>query len=228
MLTKQLLRQQRDFLCVVWRSLTASLLIKSQAGNKVILMIFLCWNRIPDFVRVRAFCDSIFASNQENMTQEGAGEERDAPRLQTSDTRKSKNHWKVCVTRIITHRVCNALSKSWGQETRCTAATLRSLLERLPEKIHEEKDIVASEKRSITIASANQNGSGDNFNCYNNKINCYHNNSVVTVTNKIVTPTILVCCGYINKTFCRGNKVFFSVDPPRINWFREALYFYKS
>jgi len=36
--------------------------------------------------------------------------------------------------------------------------------------------------------------------------------TVVTVTSKVVTPTILVCCGYINKTFCWGNKVIFSVD----------------
>jgi len=65
---------------------------------------------------------------------------------------------------------------------------------------HGEKDFVASAKRSINIASANQNCCGDNFNHYNNNTNCYLNNSVVTVTNKIVTPTILVC--YINKTFC--------------------------
>jgi len=34
---------------------------------------------------------------------------------------------------------------------------------------------------------------------------------VVTVTSKIVTSTIPVCWGYINKTFCWGNKVIFSV-----------------
>jgi len=76
---------------------------------------------------------------------------------------------------------------------------------------HGEKDFVASAKRSINIPSANPYCCGDNFNCYNNNIDCYRNNSVVTVTNKIVTPTILVCCGYIKKTFCWGNKVFFSV-----------------
>jgi len=38
--------------------------------------------------------------------------------------------------------------------------------------------------------------------------------TIVTVTSKIVTSTILVCCGYIKKTFCWGNKVIF---------FREVL-----
>jgi len=34
----------------------------------------------------------------------------------------------------------------------------------------------------------------------------------IVVTIEIVTTTILVCWGYINKTFCWGNKVFFSVS----------------
>ena len=33
----------------------------------------------------------------------------------------------------------------------------------------------------------------------------------IVVTSGIVTTKILVCWGYINKTFCWGNKVFFSV-----------------
>jgi len=35
---------------------------------------------------------------------------------------------------------------------------------------------------------------------------------IVVVTIEIVTTTILVCWGYINKTFCWGNKVFSSVN----------------
>jgi len=34
--------------------------------------------------------------------------------------------------------------------------------------------------------------------------------TVVSVTSEIVTPTIRVCCGYINKTFCWCNKKSFS------------------
>ena len=36
-----------------------------------------------------------------------------------------------------------------------------------------------------------------------------------TVTSKIVTSTILVCWGYINKPFCWGNQVIFSVLRPK-------------
>jgi len=35
--------------------------------------------------------------------------------------------------------------------------------------------------------------------------------TVVTIASKIVTSTLVFCWGYINKTFCWGNKVIFSV-----------------
>jgi len=41
--------------------------------------------------------------------------------------------------------------------------------------LHGEKDFVASAKRFVIIASANQNCCGDNFNC-NNNMNSYHKN----------------------------------------------------
>jgi len=37
-------------------------------------------------------------------------------------------------------------------------------------------DFVASTKRFVNIASANQNCCVDHFNCYNNNVNCYQNN----------------------------------------------------
>jgi len=51
--------------------------------------------------------------------------------------------------------------------------------------------------------------------------------TVVTVTSKIVTATILVCWGYINKTFCWGNKVIFSVNVilfiSKLSWGTEGF-----
>jgi len=80
--------------------------------------------------------------------------------------------------------------------------------------VHGEKGLVASAKRFVNIASANQNCWSDNFNCYNNSINCHTTITVVAATSKIVTSTILVSWGYIKKTFCRGNKIIFSVMVP--------------
>jgi len=55
---------------------------------------------------------------------------------------------------------------------KCDAATINLMLCEL----HGEKDFIASAKRFVIIASANQNFYGENFNCNNNNMDCYHNN----------------------------------------------------
>jgi len=41
---------------------------------------------------------------------------------------------------------------------------------------------------------------------------------IVAVTIEIFITTILACCGYINKTFCGGNKVIFSLHATSENF----------
>jgi len=89
---------------------------------------------------------------------------------------------------------------------------------------HGENDFVASTKRFVKIASANQNCCGYKVTCYGNNCdcrgnnadscnnsNCCCNNSNCGCNNSNCHHNNLVCWGCINKTSCWGNTVIFSV-----------------
>ena len=67
------------------------------------------------------------------------------------------------------------------------------------------KGTVASTKRFVNVASANQNCCGDNSDCYNDT-NCCNNDSCRR-DSWIFSATILVSWGCINRIFCWGGKI---------------------
>jgi len=79
---------------------------------------------------------------------------------------------------------------------------------------HEENQfVIASTKRFVNTAVANQKSGGDNLLVTEVLLRRQLYFAVVTthiavVTEDIVT-TILICCGYFNKTFCWDKKSFF-------------------
>ena len=78
-------------------------------------------------------------------------------------------------------------------------------------KKYTEKMTVASTRRFVNIASAKQIVVVTISIVTTTIWSVTTTTTVVAVTRKIVTATILVCWGYINKTFCWGNKAIFSV-----------------
>jgi len=75
------------------------------------------------------------------------------------------------------------------------------------------KWLYSSTKRFVEIASATKDCCWDKYQLLQPYMLPLQ--TVVCVTSESVTTTILVCWGYINKMFCWGNEVIFSV------WCRE-------
>ena len=88
--------------------------------------------------------------------------------------KRAENHLSAIYTIDCTVETISRWQWIFVPRKTVVAAILGFLWLRWKQK-HGEKDFVASAKRFVNIASANQNCCDDNFNCYNNYMNCYHN-----------------------------------------------------